>query len=184
MKTYIALLRGINVSGQKVIKMADLKDKLQNIGLTSVTTYIQSGNIIFKYNNDSTKTVSQLIKKEILKQYGFEVPVLVLTPEILVSIYKNNPFAKRLETEELEEKKMFFTLLSDAPDMAAIKELSSDLYKPEEFIITNRVVYFYAANGYARTKLTTNFFEKKLHSIATTRNLKTMIKLLELSDLS
>ena len=184
MITYIALLRGINVSGQKIIKMADLKVKLQNIGLTSVTTYIQSGNVIFKYKSDSTKAVSQLIKKEILKQYGFEVPVLVLTPEILASIYKNNPFAKRLEAEEIENKKMFFTLLSDTPDMVAVKELTSGSYKPEEFVITDQVVYFYAANGYARTKLTTNFFEKRLQSIATTRNLKTVIKLLELSDLS
>lgn len=182
MKTYIALLRGINVSGQKKIKMADLKTMLEDLGLTSVITYIQSGNIIFKDDKSDLNALEALIKNGIIEAFGYDVPVLVRTPETLASIYENNPFLEKLKNEEIEEKKMFFTLLSNTPDPMAVKELTSNSYE-EEFLITNEVVYFYAINGYGRTKLHNNFFEKKLKSTATTRNLKTVIKLLELSNL-
>ncbi len=183
MKTYIALLRGINVSGQKKIKMADLKTMLEGIGFRSVTTYIQSGNVVFESNEENTNILSDLIKKGIEERFGFDVPVLVLTYKILASIYQDNPFSKRIEKEEIEEKKMYFTLLSTPPDPDAIAELTAKDYKAEEFVITKSVVYFYAANGYGRTKLNNNFFEKKLKCSATTRNLKTVTKLLELSKL-
>ncbi len=183
MKTYIALLRGINVSGQKSIKMAVLKTMFENIGFSSVTTYIQSGNIVFKSNQTDTVTLSGVIKKEIAKHFGFDVPVLVLTPETLTAIYNNNPFAERIEKNVIEDKKMYFTLLSSAPDTTLTTELSSYASKEEAFVITDKVVYFYAANGYGKTKLNNNFFEKKLKCSATTRNLKTVIKLLELSNL-
>lgn len=183
MKTYIALLRGINVSGQKKILMADLKSMFEDLGYSSVVTYIQSGNVIFKDEEIDSKVVSTVIKKEILKKFSFDVPVFVLTREDLVGIYVNNPYVDRIKTEEIEEKKMYFTLLSTLPNSDGVQEISSNSYEPEEFKITDKVVYFYAANGYGRTKLNNNFFEKKLKSVATTRNLKTVIKLLDLSEL-
>lgn len=185
MKTYIALLRGINVSGQKKIIMAELKIMFEGLGSTSVSTYIQSGNIIFRHEKDIA-TLTDIIKQGILSQFGFDVPVLVVTPETLVSIYKNNPFLIRLEAKEIEDKKMYFTLLSKTPDDKSIEdiELTTARSENEEFVIAKNVVYFYAANGYGRTKLNNNFFEKKLQSTATTRNLKTINKLLKLSKLT
>ncbi len=182
MKTYIALLRGINVSGQKKIKMADLKLMFENLGFTSVSTYIQSGNVIFKSDKKETEIQRDIIKKEILKQFGFDVPVLILTSEIVTTIHQDNPFNERIEQGEIEDTKMYFTLLASAPDPEAIKTLESDNYGKEEFKITPNVVYFFAANGYGKTKLNNNFFEKKLGCNATTRNFKTIIKLLELSN--
>ncbi len=181
MKTYIALLRGINVGGQKKIIMVELKNMFETLGFLSVTTYIQSGNIVFQSDRMDTNTLSVLIHNEIQKCFGFEVPVLVITPEALNDIYKNNPFLPRLESNEIEDKKMYFTLLSAPPDIEAVKELTANDYGEEEFVVTAKVVYFFAANGYGRTKLNNNFFEKKLKCSATTRNLKTVIKLLELS---
>ncbi len=184
MNTYIALLRGINVSGQKKIKMAELKTILEDIGLTSVTTYIQSGNIVFTYQETKLTILGGLISEAILKHYDFEVPVLVLTPKTLADIYKDNPFAKRIENEEIEGKKMYFTLLSSPPNSLNLEELTSQSHDSEEFVVTNKVVYFYAGNGYGKTKLNNNFFEKKLNSKATTRNLKTIYKILEISNLT
>ncbi|GAA4275556.1 DUF1697 domain-containing protein [Aquimarina mytili] len=184
MKIYIALLRGINVSGQKKIKMIDLKAMLEGLRLTSVTTYIQSGNIVFKSEKKDTQILSDLIKNGISTRFGFDVPVLVLTPEILTNIYEENPFSDGLLSGEIEDKKMYFTLLSNPPDANAVAELMAKDFKEERFEITSKVVYFYAANGYGKTKLTNNFFEKKLKCDATTRNCKTVIKLLELSKLT
>lgn len=182
MNTYIALLRGINVAGQKKIKMANLKALFEGLGFTAVTTYIQSGNVIFKSTKTTPEVLMELISKEIMKQFGFDVPVLIITPEVLATIYKNNPFAQKIENKEMEDKKMYFTLLASPPDSIATKELMATNYEVEQFSITDKVVYFYAANGYGNTKLSNNFFEKKLKSQATTRNLKTVIKVLEISN--
>ncbi|WP_109302442.1 DUF1697 domain-containing protein [Aquimarina sp. AU474] len=184
MQTYIALLRGINVGGHNKIKMADLKVMFEKLNLTQVTTYIQSGNIIFQGNQKNTEELSELIKNGIKKRFDFNVPVLVLTREVLKLIYDNNPFLEQLSKEELEDKKMFFTLLSSEPDSLGVEELNANTYGEEQFLITDKAVYLYAANGCRNSKLSNNFFEKKLKSTATTRNLKTIIKLLELSKLT
>ncbi|AXT62504.1 DUF1697 domain-containing protein [Aquimarina sp. AD10] len=184
MKTYVALLRGINVSGQKKIKMADLTEALEKLGLFSVTTYIQSGNVIFQSEQNDVQFLSDLISKGIQQRFGFDVPVLVITPETLATIYQKNPFFDRLNKEEIETKKMYFTLLSTPPDEELVKELRSGFNGEEEFVITKNVVYLYVTAGYGKTKLNNNFFEKKLKSVATTRNLKTVIKLLDLSGLN
>ncbi|MBQ4820875.1 DUF1697 domain-containing protein [Aquimarina sp. MMG016] len=183
MKTYIALLRGINVSGQKKIKMIDLKTMFENLGFTSVITYIQSGNVVFQSASQTTGSLSILIHKGIEDRFGFDVPVLVLTRDTLAKIHQNNPYRERLDSGEIEDKKMYFTLLSGESDASAVEELTSTSYEPEEYVITKNAVYFFAANGYGRTKLNNNFFEKKLQCTATTRNLKTVSKLLELSNL-
>ncbi|WP_062054491.1 DUF1697 domain-containing protein [Aquimarina longa] len=183
METYIALLRGINVSGQKKIKMADLKVMFEDLGCISVTTYIQSGNVVFQYKSIDTKKISVLITKGILTHFGFDVPVLVLTHRALVSIYENNPFLEQLKTKMIEDKKMYFTLLFNEPDSTTVAEFANISYDNETIISTSEVVYLYAGNGYGKTKLTTVFFEKKLNVMATTRNLKTMHKLIELSKL-
>ncbi len=184
MNTYIALLRGINVSGQKKILMVDLKNLFETLGFLSITTYIQSGNVIFQSDQADTNNLSDLIKKGIEERFGFDVPVLVLTRDLLLSIFEENPFSERISNGEIEEKKMYFTLVSSAPDKALVKELAIKDYGNEEFVVGQNVVYFFAANGYGRTKLNNNFFEKKLKCKATTRNLKTVSRLIDLSVLN
>jgi len=181
METYIALLRGINVSGQKKIKMVDLKVMFENIGFNSVITYIQSGNVIFESNKMDTKEISDTIENGIRAHFGYDVPVFIIAPKTLLMIYNNNPYTYLIEQEKLEGKKMYFTLLSGRPDISKVTEISKFCSEGEDFTITDKAVYFYAANGYGKTKLNNNFFEKKLNCTATTRNLKTVMKLLELS---
>ena len=74
--TFIAILRGINVSGQKKIKMADLRQLLNTLGLQDLTTYIQSGNLVFMAEQ-SAEVLTQSIQKSILDYFGFQVPTLV-----------------------------------------------------------------------------------------------------------
>lgn len=78
MNTYTALLRGINVSGQRMINMKDLKALFQKAGYGNVMTYIQSGNIVFESDEKNTKTLIKNIGEMIKQHYGFEVPVMVL----------------------------------------------------------------------------------------------------------
>jgi uncharacterized protein (DUF1697 family) len=173
MKTYIALLRGINVSGHKKIPMAELREVLAKVGLKNVQTYIQSGNVIFK-SSQSDKLQSK-IHNAIKSHFGFEVPVLVKTPFELQQIFDNSPFP--------EESKInsYFMMLYSPANKVLVGEVSKLTCSNEEFKITDNCIYFYCSIGYGKAKLGNNFFERKLKVTATARNYKTMLKLLSLS---
>jgi uncharacterized protein (DUF1697 family) len=181
MTTYIALLRGINVSGHNIIKMVTLKKLFFGLGYQDVITYIQSGNVIFKSNlKESFLTIQDTIISAISKQFGYTVNVLVLNKSELLTIYNSNPFLAK--DAAMDISKLHVTLLNTEPDMSKkhhIEELV--LESADEFIIQGKNVFLHCPNGQAKTKLTTNLFEKKLNSSATTRNWKTITKLTELS---
>ena len=174
MNTYIALLRGINVSGHKKILMADLKVLFEEQGFKNVQTYIQSGNVIF-FSENKTK-LDQKISEAILKKYGWEVPVLVITPSEIKTILDHCPFLGE------KKEKSYFVLLQSMPSSENVSITNSISYPNEEFVITNTCVYLYSELGAAKAKLSTNFFERKLKVKATARNYRTMMKLTSLSS--
>jgi uncharacterized protein (DUF1697 family) len=179
MKTYIALLRGINVSGQKQIKMADLKKMFEDLNFTAVETYIQSGNVVFRSDEADQHRLSILIKKEINNIFGFEVEVIILSAKELVVVRDNNTF---LNDTDKDKERYYMTFLSEKPSPARIEILKTFNYSPEEYVLENTTIYFYAPNGYGRAKMNNNFFESKLKVFATTRNWKTVNKLVEMSN--
>jgi uncharacterized protein (DUF1697 family) len=174
MNTFIALLRGINVGGHKKILMSDLRELFEAIGFKNAQTYIQSGNVIY-CSEASAKEGESLIFNAILKQYGWDVPVIVKTSSEMEEILENCPFS------EAKKENSYFTLLSEAPAKDMIEKVQSLSYSKEEFIITDNCIYFYAEN-YGRTKFKNNFFERKLKVKTTARNYRTMVKLISLSS--
>ena len=178
MKTYIALLRGINVSGHKKIKMADLKAMCIDIGFEDVATYIQSGNIVFKSNDKNIQSIEVKIKKGIAKIFDFDVPVLVKTKTEIMVILKESPYTK---TEDLEANKIYYVLLNEKLESDASSALVQEDYPNELFSIGEKCVYLNCLNGAGKAKLTNNVIERKLKVAATTRNHRTMLKLLDLS---
>jgi uncharacterized protein (DUF1697 family) len=171
MKKYIILLRGINVSGKNKIQMAALRQLLNELNFKNVHTYIQSGNILL----DSEETATDMckkIKKGIQDVFGFDVPVLARTIKEWKHTVENYPFSFE------NEKIVAFTFLNATSKETniAIKSPGEDQYK-----IDGDVVYLHCPTGFSRTKLTNTSIEKKLNVIATTRNLRTTLKLLELA---
>src|SRR5690606_37381588 len=112
MKTHLALLRGINVSGHKIIKMEDLRMLMTGAGFENVATYIQSGNIIFESKETSKENVSAKIKELIRDKYGWEVGVLMLDLSDLEKTVKNNPFLKE---KNVDLKRVYVAFLSGTP---------------------------------------------------------------------
>lgn len=174
---YIALLRGINVSGQKKIKMADLRAYLEDAGLQDVQTYIQSGNIIFQSEHVDKAELAQRISDKIKEVYGFDVPVLVLTADYLQSVIEQNTYFKAGK----DISKLYVTFLAEKPSQEKIDTLEAVDCSPEEFTLHDTHLDFYFPNGYGRSKLNNNFFERKLKVSATTRNWKTVNKLLDMA---
>ncbi len=176
MPTYISLLRGINVSGQKKIKMIELKDLYQSLGFENVQTYIQSGNVIFSSKIKSKKNITQLIEKNIKKTWGYEVSVILKNNQDLKKIVKGNPFPKADTT------KLYVTLFETKPKNIATEEIEKKQDKTEKIFITPTEIYIFCPNGYGKTKLTNTFLEKKTGVVATTRNWKTINNLINLSE--
>jgi len=175
MNTYICLLRGINVSGQKLIKMKELQLMFESLGYKEVKTYIQSGNIVFKSEQQSLETLTNQIHKQILSVFGFDVFVTLLDSLDLERIYSANPFA---ENEGYEIEKMLVTILSRMPEKERIDILDQGNYGNDKFILKGKEFYLYCMDGYGKTKLSNNFIESKLKVSATTRNWKTITVLL------
>ena len=173
MKKYIILLRGINVSGKNKIQMEALRGLLNDLNFKNVQTYIQSGNVLLD-SEETASIVCQKIKKGIQEEFGFEVPVLARTLEEWQHAVENYPFS--LENEKI----VAFTFLNATSKETniAIQSLGEDQYK-----IDGDVVYLHCPTGFARTKLTNTGIEKKLNVIATTRNLRTTLKLLALATI-
>lgn len=178
METYIAILRGINVSGQKMIKMEALRKHLEALDFKNITTYIQSGNIIFQCEKSDPNDLTKKIENKILNEYGFEVPTIIRSAEYFKRISKKNPF---LKTQNENVDRLYVTFLAEIPDITLKNDVSKITFPGEEFEISNDVIYLFCSVGYGNAKLNNNFFEKKLKVSATTRNWNTVLKLVELS---
>ncbi len=174
---YIAVLRGINVSGQKMIKMDALRLMFENLKFKNVKTYIQSGNVVFETANNKTNELEETIKAQILKQFGFEVPVMVKDAEEVEQVIAHNPFMKN---KEIDITKLHITFLSAIGNDTGIDKIKEGNYGDDEYIILDKAIYLYCPNGYGNTKLNNNFFENKLKVTATTRNWKTVNELLRM----
>ena len=179
MKTYISILRGINVSGQKLIKMDALKKTYESLGFRNVTTYVQSGNVIFNASDTEPEKPEQMIYNQIVKDFGFEVPVIVLTPEKLKLVVDNNPF---VIDPTKDTAFLHVTFLSAKPGNYDGSAIAAKKQEGEEIYFTGEAVYLYCPNGYGRTKLNNNFLEARLKETATTRNWKTTNELLKIAQ--
>ncbi|WP_190809966.1 DUF1697 domain-containing protein [Flagellimonas sp. S3867] len=176
MKSFIAFLRGINVGGQKKIKMADLRQVLEKNGFHDVQTYIQSGNVAFQSDEFSPEKLQEVMNKTILSAFGFDVPVLVLTLDGLKQILNANPFA-----DEPDKKSLYFVLLKNSPNPDLVNEFAQVKFENEDFVITDHCVYLCCKAGYGKAKLSNNLIERKLKVVATARNLRTMQKMIEMA---
>lgn len=179
MKTYISLLRGINVSGKNLIKMEALRAMYENLGFSDVATYVQSGNVVFRTGEAAFETIAEQINHQIKKKFGFDVPVLVMDPGRLKQIVASNPFAGNQEKDPIF---MHVTFLASAPDLRGFSKLSAKLVAGEELCIKENAVYLYCPFGYGRTKLNNTNIESALKTSATTRNWKTTAELLRMAD--
>jgi len=178
MITYISILRGINVSGQKLIKMKALQEMYENLGLRRVRTYIQSGNVVFESEHPGTGQLQDLISAGILKSFGFEVPVIVMDREYLEHVSENNLF---ISDRKEDISRLHVTFLSGEPEKGLSDAIKREDFLPDEFVIAGKAVYLFCPGGYGNTKLSNTFFEKRLKVRATTRNWKTVLELVSMS---
>lgn len=169
-----ALIRGINVGGTKTIAMSDLRDELTDAGFASVQTLLQSGNVVVASTEDPVR-VARTIETRIAARFGHDVTVIARTQSDLAQVVAANPFAGAEPP-----KNTHVVFLDTQPEAAAVAELDHDRALPDVFRVAGREIYVRYANGAAGTKLTLDWFERRLGVRATARNLNTVEKLLAL----
>ena len=180
MGKWIVLLRGINVSGQKKIIMAELRGLLTASGFANVTSYIQSGNLIFDAKAKTRQVeIENAIAQIIESNYGYEISVFAFQNAWLRQVITENPY---LEEDGIEQKQLYLSILDRVPNEKDIARLESFEKGADEYIIKESVIYLRYPNGAGKAKLTNNLIETKLKLRATSRNWNTTKRLLELSQ--
>ena len=174
MATYVALLRGINVSGQKLIKMADLQSHFVSCGAENVRTYVQSGDVVFEHCLATPATLRKTLENHLAQRLGYSVPTLVKSVNEFAAIAKENPHDVSLPEFG---KRMYVCFFEKAPAPTAIASIEQHVNKAERLVVKGAAAYAYYANGLGRAKLTSAIIERKL-GLATMRNWNTVTALL------
>jgi uncharacterized protein (DUF1697 family) len=173
----VALLRGINVGGKNMLPMARLAGIFERAGCREVSTYIQSGNVLFRASGALARKLPTVISGRIEKEFGFKVPVVLRTAEELARAAAENPFLRAA----VDPKSLHVLFLVDLPDPRDVAALDPGRSPPDEFAVIDREVFLKCPNGVARTRLTNDYFDRALRTVSTGRNLQTVRKLLELA---
>lgn len=176
MPVYIAMLRGINVSGQNIIRMEDLRRICTKLGFRNVETYGQSGNAVFLAKGMPPSTLANHTTAALRDDLGLSVPVLIKTVDEIGDVVAGNPFPR--ETG-IDVTKLHVTFLSAPVPARALKNLEALPKQSDQFRVGRREIYLYCPDGYGRTKLSNAALEKALSVVGTTRNWRTVTALLD-----
>lgn len=178
MPIYVAMLRGINVSGHNTMKMEELRASFGALGFRGVKTYVQSGNVIFEAAKGSATKLSAQIGARIQRDYGFRISIVVKTPKELENVIKNNPFAK---LKSVDPSKLHVTFLAEPATKDALRKLEALALGPDQIRVDGSEIYLHCPDGYGRTKLSNAAIERVLSVTATTRNWKTVNTIFEMA---
>lgn len=177
MTTYIALLRGINVGGHRLIKMADLKAMFVALGFGGAQTYIQSGNVVFDADK-AEQPLRERIEQQIAATFGFPVVVALRTHDELARVIMACPFA---QDTLAEGERLYVALLAETPASVGIERMLASKIEPDEFRVLGREVYLLYRQTMRATLLTNNLLESKLGVPSTMRNWRTLTTLAAMS---
>ena len=173
MNTYVAFLRGINVGGQKKFPKADQVTMVKVLGVTNPKVYLHTGNWVFS-SNEAISYLELKICEAIEEKYGWEVPVVVKTTSELNAILDACPF------KEGVLEKSYFTLLHSIPLETNKREVAESEIAGEIVHVTDACVYSFFEHGAGRAKMNNNWLERKLKVTATSRNYRTLTKIMQL----
>jgi uncharacterized protein (DUF1697 family) len=172
---YAALLRGINVGGRQKVPMSDLRELLESLGLTEVSTYLQSGNAVFSAPEQPHAELAGTIRAAVAERTGISCAVLIRTGAELAGVVDRTPLAA-----PQTPSRYFVAYLSDEPDEARAEAVLMQSFDPDQIWISGREAYLWCPSM-PDSKLTNAFLERQLGVTATARNWNTVLKLAELT---
>lgn len=174
MGTWVALLRGVNVGGARKLPMAELRTIVASAGARDVTTYIQSGNVVFTHPGRAAATLEGGLERRIEDATGLDVTVMLRSPAQLAKVVRANPYPKA------EATKLVVLFLKGRADPGTLRTVDPGAFAPESFVVAGPEVYLHLPHGQGRAKLPVAL--GRVLPPSTARNWQTVTKLLELSS--
>jgi len=175
--TYAALVRGVNVGGKNRLAMADLRAVLAGLGHEEVATLLQSGNAVFRARA-RPPAVARGLEQALARELGLAVRVLVRTPAELQRITAGNPYLGGVD----DLAKLHVVFLDREPAAAGVAGLDPQRSPGDAFAVSGRELYLHYPNGAGRSKLSLDYFERRLGVAGTARNWQTLLRLIELTE--
>lgn len=175
-KTYIALFSGINVGGNRIVKMAELRAFFEALGFTDVQSYVQSGNVVFRAQKDDAAALAQAIENAFEAQWGFRSRIMVRDAGWFARRVAENPYPEVAD----EPKKLHLYVLEREPTEEEEKRLAQKCTGPEHFTVRGDAFFLKAPNGLGRSEFA-NLIPRTLKVPGTARNWRTVLALLEMA---
>lgn len=176
LNTYVALLRGINVGGNRLVSMDALRELCTNLGHQRVQTYVQSGNVVFQSRSAAVERMAKDLHRGIARELGVaDVTVVMRAAQELEAAVAANPFSEA----EQHPTMVHVLFLAEMPDPALVRAAvrEAQAVHPDRFVVSGREAYLWFAKGAGKSKLANNFLEKRLKVPGTARNWNTVNKL-------
>jgi uncharacterized protein (DUF1697 family) len=178
MTTHIALLRGINVGGNNIIAMADLREFLTKLGMKNARTLLQSGNAVFGSDKRKGDALERFLETESKKRFGLSVDYVVRTADEWQEAIDENPFPKEAKSDP---GRLIVMFMKAAAEAKKVKELQAAIQGPETVRAVGKQLYIIYPDGQGKSKLTITLIERKIGASGTGRNWNTVQKLAALT---
>jgi uncharacterized protein (DUF1697 family) len=179
MAIHIALLRGVNVGGNKPVSISDMRDLLTELGFSGARSLLQSGNLVFRSNTRTDSDLERFMEAEAEKRLDLRTDFFVRTVTEWKAVIAQNPFCNEAEKDPAHLVIMF---LKTAPNRKDVEALQAAITGPETVRFHSRQVYIVYPTGIGRSRLTNTLLEDKLGIRGTARNWNTVLKLAALAN--
>lgn len=175
---YVALLRGINVGGNNIIKMADLQQAFENAGYTGVRTLIQSGNVVFESGLQDAEKITTHIESVLSKAFHYSSKVVIRSHKEMKRIISGVPFDWKREND----LRCYIMYVKEPVTVDEVKK-EVELKEDVDFLsVGDNVLYMSTKmEGLTKSKFS-KIIGKKVYKDVTMRNFKTSRMILELMD--
>ena len=179
--THIALLRGINVGGNRLVAMADLRNLLTALGFADARSLLQSGNLVFRSDGRTNTRLAGLLEVETEKQLGLRTDFFVRTATEWDRIVLRNPFPDEAKRDPAH---LVLMLLKDAPSAKSVQALQSAIVGAERVRADGTHAYITYPDGTGRSRVTNALIDGKLGTRGTGRNWNTVLKVQALASVA
>ena len=177
MATYVALLRGINVGKAKRVAMADLRAVIESLGYTDARTLLNSGNAVFASKKAMRRNAAEELRAALEKKTGVSSRFTLRSAAELEEAVRSNPLLEMAT----DHTRLFVAFVNDPDDLARVKPLAKQQWKPDVVAIGPGVVYIWCPNGLLESKAS-EAVAKLLGDGVTVRNWATVMKLTKLVE--
>ncbi|PDQ18046.1 hypothetical protein CN311_26720 [Mesorhizobium sanjuanii] len=175
-KVFVALFSGINVGGNRIVKMAELRSFLGELGFADVATYVQSGNAVFRAGRGDAASLTRQLEAAFEKKWGFHSRIMVRDLGWFERLVKENPYPDVAR----DPAKLHAYVLERAPTADEIARLAEKCTGPESFEVKGDVLYLHAPDGLGKSVFA-NLIPRTLKVPGTARNWRTVLTLLEMA---